>query len=141
MNPRERKYKRRKKMNLTIFWLKRSKNKSLLKNNKWETERENNSIDSNKSWNKTSKMREDSENKLKENDLRYFFIDNSGYQNARRIRKTSRRTWEEKITIKTIKIIKNQTSNGFICWFSHQGSKVTNQIVRWKNAQTYRKST
>lgn len=70
MSPKERKFKRKKKTNLTIFLLKKLNRKFPSKNNKWEIENQKNSKDSNKLWNKMKKTKEDFDNKPKDKDLR-----------------------------------------------------------------------
>ena len=70
INLKERKLKRKKKINLIIFLFKRSNKKSQFKNNKWEIENWKNLKDSNKLWRRMNKMKEDSDKKLKDKDLK-----------------------------------------------------------------------
>lgn len=70
INLKERKLKRKKKINLIIFLFKRSNKKSQFKNNKWEIENWKNLRDSNKLWRRMNKMKEDSDKKLKDKDLK-----------------------------------------------------------------------
>ena len=141
MNRRGKRSKKEKKTNLTTCSSKRSRKKSPLKNWKWEIVRKKSSTDSSKLWRKTKKTKEGSDNRRKDKDLRYFFYSISGHQNAIIIRQAPGRTWEKAITVKAVKRRKDQACYGIICWFSHQGSKVTNQTWGSKDAQAHLKST
>lgn len=71
-NSKERKSIKRNRANLIRCWLLKLKNKSPLKNSKWETENSDNCRDSRRSCKKTNKMKRDWGSKLKENEFRYF---------------------------------------------------------------------
>lgn len=70
MSLKERNFKRRRKINLIIFLSKKSKKKFLSNNRKWEIENWKNSKGLNKLWRKMRKMKEDSDKKLKDKELR-----------------------------------------------------------------------
>lgn len=70
MSLKERNFKRRRKINLTIFLSKKSKKKFLSNNRKWEIENWKNSKGLNKLWRKMRKMKEDSDKKLKDKELK-----------------------------------------------------------------------
>ena len=74
MKIRERKLKRKKKINLINSWSQKSKRKSLSKKDKWESVNKKNSTDFKPFWRKMSKMKEDSKKKPRDKNSQYFFI-------------------------------------------------------------------
>ena len=137
---RERKLRRRRKINSISSWLKRSKKKSLSKNMRWRIENWKNWTDSSKSCLKTMIIKKDWRNKPKENSRKYRFI-YPGYQSSVIIRQTPRWTRTQEIIRKEIKRRKDQSRHGFFCRFCHQGSERTDQSWGWKDDETYWKPT